>query len=143
MSTNRIGGVYRRKKNYLMEEEEKHETGEESEDEISLYTAAVKKEGDQKVPLLHTRQPTENTNTAVKHIVVIRDDGDSGISESASEESNPLTELSHGTITEKKEGILGIVVQIFIPFMIAGFGMMFAGFLLDYVQVLSRSMITI
>ncbi len=139
-----IGGVCRTRgrtrkrkeeKVLMVEERQKITSHEDSEDEI--YTAQ-KTRSTQKVPLLNeSPSPKLNThNTTVKHVLVIRDEDDSGISESASEESNIITELPSGeTIPEKKESLLSIVIQIFFPYLIAGFGMMLAGFLLDYVQV--------
>ena len=70
-----------------------------------------------------------------------RDDGDSGISETAVEErllprgaqenGKSMSDYGNG----KKESVLETLIQVFIPFMIAGFGMMAAGLLLDEVQV--------
>lgn len=81
-----------------------------------------------------------------------RDDGDSGISETAAEEhllprgirreegggggGGSAPEYVNG----KKETVLETLIQVFIPFMIAGFGMMAAGLLLDEVQVCLCSM---
>lgn len=73
-----------------------------------------------------------------------RDDGDSGISEAAEEHLLPRGSGARGReggapapeyANGKKETILETLIQIFIPFMIAGFGMMAAGLLLDTVQV--------
>ena len=72
-----------------------------------------------------------------------RDDGDSGISETTAVEERLLPtrepearerapEYGH---TPNKETVLETLIQVFIPFMIAGFGMMAAGLLLDKVQV--------
>ena len=60
-------------------------------------------------------------------------DHDSGISC----EDHLLTEQGgvEGPRTPKKERLRDICIQVFIPFMIAGFGMMTAGLLLDTVQV--------
>ena len=72
-----------------------------------------------------------------------RDGGDSGISETTAVEERLLptggseareTAPEYGHTT-KKETVLETLIQIFIPFMIAGFGMMAAGLLLDKVQV--------
>ncbi|CAI7993975.1 Solute carrier family 41 member 1 [Geodia barretti] len=71
-----------------------------------------------------------------------RDDGDSGISETTAVEERLLPtresearerapEYGH---TPNKETVLETLIQVFIPFMIAGFGMMAAGLLLDKVQ---------
>lgn len=75
-----------------------------------------------------------------------RDDGDSGISDPAVEErllptASRTKENGDGSLPEynngqKKESVLETLVQVFFPFMIAGFGMMAAGLLLDEVQVL-------
>ena len=72
-----------------------------------------------------------------------RDDGDSGISETAIEERLlPAAAGEGGRAPEfvhtKKETVLETLIQVFIPFMIAGFGMMAAGLLLDAVQVMTR-----
>lgn len=73
-----------------------------------------------------------------------RDDGDSGISETAEEHLLPRGNRAGGReggapapeyAKRKKETILETLIQVFIPFMIAGFGMMAAGLLLDTVQV--------
>lgn len=69
-----------------------------------------------------------------------KDDGDSGISEEAEEHLLPGTRDREGggggaPTNGKKETILETLIQVFIPFMIAGFGMMAAGLLLDRVQV--------
>lgn len=70
-----------------------------------------------------------------------RDDGDSGISETAVEERllPRGSKESGGHAPDygnmKKESVLETLIQVFIPFMIAGFGMMAAGLLLDEVQV--------
>ena len=70
---------------------------------------------------------------------VERDDGDSGISVTAAEERLlPRGKEERGGSSPdygKKESILETLIQVFIPFMIAGFGMMAAGLLLDKVQV--------
>ena len=119
----------------MVEERQRITSHEDSEDEI--YTAEITR-STQKVPLLNKSPPKLNIqNTTVKHVLVIRDEDDSGISESASEESNIISELPNGekNVPQKKESLLSIVLQIFFPYLVAGFGMMFAGFLLDYVQV--------
>lgn len=60
------------------------------------------------------------------------EDEDSGISETSLLE----VDINRPTGPERKEEkIVDIFVQVFIPFMIAGFGMMAAGLLLDAVQV--------
>ena len=69
-----------------------------------------------------------------------KDDGDSGISEAAEEHLLPGARDREGggggtPTSGKKETILETLIQVFIPFMIAGFGMMAAGLLLDKVQV--------
>lgn len=69
-----------------------------------------------------------------------RDDHDSGISEAAEEHLLPGArdrEARGGSAptSGKKETVLETLIQVFIPFMIAGFGMMAAGLLLDRVQV--------
>lgn len=73
-----------------------------------------------------------------------RDDGDSGISETTAVEERLLPHFEGADTTRervpeygsaKKETILETLIQVFIPFMIAGFGMMAAGLLLDTVQV--------
>ena len=69
-----------------------------------------------------------------------RDDGDSGISETAVEERllpSAAAEASEAPAfsNTKKETVLETLIQVFIPFMISGFGMMAAGLLLDTVQV--------
>lgn len=65
------------------------------------------------------------------------EDEDSGISEPACEDrllAFPEEMAGRGT-GGKKERLQDIFVQVFFPFMIAGFGMMAAGLLLDEVQV--------
>lgn len=69
-----------------------------------------------------------------------KDDGDSGISETAEEYLLPGPRDREGggggaPANGKKETVLETLIQVFIPFMIAGFGMMAAGLLLDRVQV--------
>ena len=80
--------------------------------------------------------------TTFKHVVVIPDghEDDSGISESASEESSLMTETPKGGDKEAKEGWASVVLQIFVPYLIAGVGMMLAGMLLDHVQVKAKRM---
>ena len=68
---------------------------------------------------------------------------DSGISET-SDISPLITITSTPTVREdgggtKKERLLMVVLQVFFPFLVAGFGTMFAGMLLDYVQVSQHS----
>ena len=58
------------------------------------------------------------------------DEKDSGISDAAEEQLLP-----EEADKERKENLLSICLQVFLPFMIAGFGMMLAGLLLDAVQV--------
>ena len=72
----------------------------------------------------------------VKHIVLVEVDDDSGISDSAAIEETALidTETHVEPVTER-EGVVALILQVFIPFLIAGFGMMMAGMLLDHVQV--------
>ena len=65
---------------------------------------------------------------------------DSGISESSCEGSTLVaTATSAGTEqaeeAERKESLMTVALQVFFPFLIAGFGTMLAGMLLDYVQV--------
>ena len=78
-----------------------------------------------------------------------RDEGDSGISETTAEEyllssrtgsgGGPRGSGGGGGAPDygngKRETALETLIQVFIPFMIAGFGMMAAGLLLDEVQV--------
>lgn len=70
---------------------------------------------------------------------------DSGISESSSENSaliatatfpgSGVAEKPEAEEGGKKERLLMVGLQVFFPFLIAGFGTMLAGMLLDYVQV--------
>lgn len=63
------------------------------------------------------------------------DERDSGISEPAEEHLLPQLEVSpDGTRVDERERICSICIQVFIPFLIAGFGMLAAGLLLDAVQ---------
>ncbi len=125
------GGLYQRKNKLMVEEETRIGLQDESDDETTVLKC------DQNVPLLSEELPTTTSGT-MKHVLVIRDDIDSGISESASEESSILKELPNGSDqpSVKKESLISVIVQIFFPYLIAGFGMMLAGFLLDYVQVI-------
>ena len=131
-----LGGVYKRKKELMVEEEYKVVPQDESDDETTIINVI-----DQNVPLLNQEEQNQlspkGSESKKKHVLVVRDDNDSGISESASEESNMLTELPERMVQpeKKKESLIGIILQIFFPYLIAGFGMMLAGFLLDYVQV--------
>ncbi len=124
------GGLYQRKNKLMVEEETRIGLQDESDDETTVLKC------DQNVPLLSEELSTTTSGT-MKHVLVIRDDIDSGISESASEESSILKELPNGSdqSSVKKESLISVIVQIFFPYLIAGFGMMLAGFLLDYVQV--------
>lgn len=61
------------------------------------------------------------------------EDDDSGISELPYGHEEHLLESSGRRI--KRETLWDICIQVFIPFMIAGFGMLAAGLLLDTVQV--------
>ena len=83
----------------------------------------------------------------VNHIVLEEKatEDDSGISESSCEssalvatatyaESGP-SDLPESDDGGKKERLLMVGLQVFFPFLIAGFGTMMAGMLLDYVQV--------
>ena len=68
---------------------------------------------------------------------------DSGISEAAEEhllaaDSTRDTSNQAGRIEPRKETIWHVAIQVFIPFLIAGFGMMAAGLLLDKVQVIDQ-----
>lgn len=145
MSSYIEGGVYRRRKikpkprpkPFMEENKEPIRTAEDESDE---ETQPVDKE--QSVPLLLNKEDTTKNASqttiaegTTKHILIIREDDDSGISETASEELGVLTEPPRVSVSEQKEGFLSVIVQIFIPYIIAGFGMMSAGFLLDYVQV--------
>ena len=58
---------------------------------------------------------------------------DSGISEAT--EEHLLVEVDQSRMEPRKETMWHIAIQVFIPFLIAGFGMMTAGLLLDKVQV--------
>ena len=62
-------------------------------------------------------------------------DEDSGISET--HEEHLLTDCrdTEHRAEPRKETMLNVAIQVFIPFLIAGFGMMAAGLLLDKVQV--------
>ena len=64
---------------------------------------------------------------------------DSGISEAT--EEHPLAdsrEVDQSRMEPRKETMWHIAIQVFIPFLIAGFGMMAAGLLLDKVQVIEH-----
>ena len=63
------------------------------------------------------------------------DEGDSGIAELASEDHMLLDSEDPSVTRRREEPLLHIFIQVFIPFMIAGLGMMAAGLLLDEVQV--------
>ena len=90
-------------------------------------------------PPLSPPPTTTIHNGKIKHVVLIEtspQDEDSGISESASEESILVSEDHKEDVTIKdKDGLCRRFFQIFFPFLIAGAGMMLAGMLLDYVQV--------
>ena len=84
------------------------------------------------------QSPLDQDSKDGTHIVLLEElpDEDSGISESASEDSALIIEtVKTPNGSHKKEKLLSIFVQIFIPFLIAGGGMMLAGMLLDHVQV--------
>lgn len=136
------GVVYlrKRKPKAFMDDNKEAKTPpqDDSDEEIQLTTDRE----EQSVPLLLNKENTTKATTSqaqqgsAKHILIIHEeDGDSGISETASEELSVLTEPPRGSVSEEHEGFISVIVQIFIPYIIAGFGMMSAGFLLDYVQV--------
>ena len=81
------------------------------------------------------RSPVQTDNI----ITMDKEDEDSGISEVGGEESR-VTLLGKdsklcGSQTEHTETLPAMIVQIVLPFFLAGFGMMAAGLLLDAVQV--------
>lgn len=61
-------------------------------------------------------------------------DEDSGISEAPEDHLLAETRDSEQRTEPRKETLWHIAIQVFIPFLIAGFGMMAAGLLLDKVQ---------
>ena len=64
---------------------------------------------------------------------------DSGISEAMEEHLlADSREADPSRIEPRKETMWHVAIQVFIPFLIAGFGMMAAGLLLDKVQVINR-----
>ena len=85
----------------------------------------------------------EDVNTERERVIILsstesfhEDERDSGISEPAEEHLLPQLEVSpDGTRVDERERICSICIQVFIPFLIAGFGMLAAGLLLDAVQV--------
>lgn len=64
------------------------------------------------------------------------EDDDSGISELPYEHEEHLLDLPRRRM--KRETLCDVCIQVFIPFMIAGFGMLAAGLLLDTVQVCAK-----
>lgn len=80
------------------------------------------------------RPPLSETER-VKHLVLVELEEDSGISDSAIEEIALIDNESEEQPVIEHEGVLTLIFQVFIPFLIAGFGMMLAGMLLDHVQV--------
>ena len=62
-------------------------------------------------------------------------DEDSGISEAAEDQLLSESRDAEHKVEPRKETIWHVGIQVFIPFLIAGFGMMGAGLLLDKVQV--------
>ena len=67
-------------------------------------------------------------------------EGDSGISEVMEEHllADSREADQSGRAEPRKETMWHVAIQVFIPFLIAGFGMMAAGLLLDKVQVIDR-----
>lgn len=65
-------------------------------------------------------------------VVTIVSEVDSGVSELADEDAQSFT-------SPRREKLCSVLVQVAIPFIIAGFGMMAAGLLLDTVQVHTHS----
>ena len=64
---------------------------------------------------------------------------DSGISEATEEHLlADSREVDQSKIEPRKETMWHVAIQVFIPFLIAGFGMMAAGLLLDKVQVIDH-----
>lgn len=65
---------------------------------------------------------------------------DSGISEAMEEHllAADSREVDQSRIEPRKETMWHVAIQVFIPFLIAGFGMMAAGLLLDKVQVINH-----
>ncbi len=66
-------------------------------------------------------------------MVTIVSEADSGVSELAEEDAQSLAR-------PRREKLCSVLVQVAIPFIIAGFGMMAAGLLLDAVQVYIQQM---
>lgn len=62
-------------------------------------------------------------------------DEDSGISEAPEDQLLAEARVSEHRPEPRKESTWHVAIQVFIPFLIAGFGMMGAGLLLDKVQV--------
>jgi len=87
--------------------------------------------------LSDTRVPYESSGTSVS---LDREDEDSMLSELGGDDAGGTLlekeiKLSANNQTEHKETLMAMVVQIVLPFFLAGFGMMAAGLLLDTVQV--------
>ena len=86
--------------------------------------------------LVASPHPSSSEVERVKHLVLVEVEDDSGISDSAAVEEIALIhpETRAHPVTER-EGAVALILQVFVPFLIAGFGMMLAGMLLDHVQV--------
>ena len=63
---------------------------------------------------------------------------DSGISEAPEDQLLANSRAAENEVKPRKESTWHVAIQVFIPFLIAGFGMMTAGLLLDKVQVSRR-----
>lgn len=82
----------------------------------------------------------ERSDSFVEQVSILSDravnecrDNDSGISEVSGEDHS--LDMVFGQVQRKEETVCSILMQVAIPFVIAGFGMMAAGLLLDTVQV--------
>lgn len=117
-------------------------SGSSSNQDFSAETALLDNDDED---VIEGQEYRERVVILTEHDAEERDaEEDSGISE-ATEEHLLATDLraregsDHSGRTEpRKETMWHVAIQVFIPFLIAGFGMMAAGLLLDKVQVIDR-----
>lgn len=90
-------------------------------------------------------EPSSTSFMAAKGDSSDDNEDDSGISETVSIGSSSHVSIKEGggsrdpdhDPSPPSERLVDMAVQVFFPFMIAGFGMVLAGMLLDYVQVIT------
>ena len=109
-------------------------SGSSSNQDIAPDTALLDNDNNDDDDIIEGQRYRERVVILTEHEERGAED-DSGISE-ATEEHLLVESREEPRAEPRKETMWHVAIQVFIPFLIAGFGMMAAGLLLDKVQVI-------